>query len=100
MFVVVKEARASAGFVPLPNGDHTPSGSGKMELPSLGSGEALLALKGSGVPSMRPRGRASQNLPPRGQAKPWLCPLAIRLILIIGDREFPFFGYPKIGTRQ
>jgi hypothetical protein len=64
MFVVVKEARASAGFVPLPNGDHTPSGSGRMDLPSLGSGEALLAPKGSDMPNLRSRGQACRACAP------------------------------------
>jgi hypothetical protein len=58
MFVVVKEVRASAGFMPLPNGDHMPLGFSRMELPSLGSGEALLALKGSDVSNLRSRGQA------------------------------------------
>jgi hypothetical protein len=59
MFVVVKEAWASVGFVPSPNGDRAPSGSDRMELPSLGSGEALPAPKGSDVPNLCSRGQSS-----------------------------------------
>jgi hypothetical protein len=93
-----KGGRASTGFAPLPNGDRASLGSGGMELPPLGSGEALLAPKGSEVPNLHPRGRASQNLPSGDRTKPRSCPLAVRLILIIGEHEFHFFGYPKIGT--
>jgi hypothetical protein len=59
MFIVVKEAWASVGFVPSPNSDRAPSGLGRMELPSLGSGEALSAPKGLDMPNLCSRGRAS-----------------------------------------
>jgi hypothetical protein len=48
MFIVVKEARASMRFAPLPKGDRVPSGSGRIDHPLLGSGEALPTPKGSG----------------------------------------------------
>jgi hypothetical protein len=44
------------GFVPSPNGDRAPSGSGGTKLPSLGLGEALLAPKGSDKLNLCPRG--------------------------------------------
>jgi hypothetical protein len=56
MFIVVKEVRASAGFVSLPNGDRAPSGLGRMELPSMRLGKALPAPKGSDVPNLRSKG--------------------------------------------
>jgi hypothetical protein len=55
MFIVVKEVRASAGFVSLPNGDRAPSGLGRMELPSQ-LGKALPAPKWSNVPNLCSRG--------------------------------------------
>jgi hypothetical protein len=67
---------------------------------SQGVGRAEPAPQGSGVLNLRPRGRASHNLPPGGQVKPWSRPLSVRSILIVGDCEFPFFGYPKISTRH
>jgi hypothetical protein len=100
MFIVVKEARVSVRFAPSSKGDRAPSGSGRIDHPSLGSGEALPAPKGSDVPNLRPRGRVSRNLPSGGRVKPRSRPLTVCLILIVGDSEFPFFGYPKIGTRQ
>jgi hypothetical protein len=58
------------------------------------------APQGSDVLNLRPRGRTSGNLPPGDQEKPWSRPLAVRSILIVREREFSFFGYLKIATRQ
>jgi hypothetical protein len=66
---------------------------------SQGVRGAKLASQGSGVLNLRPKGRGSRNLPPRDWMKPRSCPLAIHSILSVGEREFHFFEYPKIGTR-
>jgi hypothetical protein len=98
MFVVVKEARASVGFAPSPNGDCAPSGSGGMELPSLGSGEALPDPKGSDVQNLCPRCRACQTYA-LGVERAGIYPLGVgRGRGHVLEREFPFFGYPKLGT--
>jgi hypothetical protein len=65
---------------------------------SQGVGQAEPVPQGLGMSNLRPRGWASRNLPPRGRARPRSRPLAIRPILIIEEHEFPFFGYPKLGT--
>jgi hypothetical protein len=103
-----RQCRPPARPTPSPESDHAPSGSGEAELSFSGSGEARpvpLGLgeaqpspKGSDERSLCPRGRANWNLSPRGQTKSWSCLLIIHSDLIIGDHQFPFFGYPNIGT--
>jgi hypothetical protein len=98
------------GPMPQSKSNHAPLGSGGAELPflglgearpiPLGSGELQPAPKGSNEWNLCPRGRVNWNLSLGGRMKPWLCPLTVCLILIIGDHEFPFFRYPKIGTRH
>jgi hypothetical protein len=57
---------------------------------SLGAGRAEPAPQGSGEPESTSWGS--------GEAA--VTSSVIRSILIIGGREFSFFGYPKIGTQH
>jgi hypothetical protein len=69
-------------------------------VPLLGIGKGAARSQGSNERNPSPRGRVDRFLPPGGRIKPRSCPLIVHSILTIGDRQFPFFRYPKIGTGQ
>jgi hypothetical protein len=64
----------------------------------LGSGEVEFPLEGSGEAKPAPKGSGEAEPAPKGSDEAMVTPFNHSGDLIVDDHQFPFFGYPTIGT--